>query len=99
MKLLVKAAKQRKESAETYSSNGRQELADNELRELSVIEKYLPKQMSQEELELKLKEIISKVGASGPADMGKVMGMATKELAGKADGKAISVTVKSLLNS
>jgi hypothetical protein len=99
MKLLVKAAKQRKESAETYAANGRQELADNELRELAVIDKYLPAQMSQEELALKLKEIITKVGASGPADMGKVMGMATKELAGKADGKAISTTVKTLLNS
>lgn len=99
MKLLVKAAKQRKESAETYASNGRQELAEVELKELAIIEKFLPKQMSQEELEQKLKEIISKVGASGPSDMGKVMGMATKELAGKADGKAISVTVKTLLNS
>jgi hypothetical protein len=99
MKLLVKAAKQRKESSEMYIANGRQELADNELKELAVIEKYLPKQISQEELENKLKEIISKTGASGPSDMGKVMGMATKELAGKADGKAISVTVKSLLSS
>ncbi|MFQ3215074.1 MAG: hypothetical protein ACJAT1_000082 [Marivirga sp.] len=99
MKLLVKAAKQRKESAETYAANGRQELADNELVELAVIDKYLPAQMSQEELALKLKEIITKVGASGPSDMGKVMGMATKELAGKADGKAISITVKSLLSS
>ena len=99
MKLLIKAAKQRKESAETYAANGRQELADNELAELAVIEKYLPKQMSQEELEEKLKEIINQVGASGPSDMGKVMGVATKQLAGKADGKAISTTVKSLLNS
>jgi uncharacterized protein YqeY len=99
MKLLVKAAKQRKESAETYAANGRQELADNELVELAVIDKYLPAQMSQEELALKLKEIITKVGASGPSDMGKVMGMATKELAGKADGKAVSITVKSLLSS
>ena len=99
MKLLMKAAKQRKESAETYAANGRQELADNELAELAVIEKYLPKQMSQEELEEQLKEIINQVGASGPSDMGKVMGIATKQLAGKADGKAISTTVKSLLNS
>lgn len=99
MKLLMKAAKQRKESAETYAANGRQELADNELAELAVIEKYLPKQMSQEEMEEQLKEIINQVGASGPSDMGKVMGIATKQLAGKADGKAISTTVKSLLNS
>ena len=99
MKLLTKAAKQRKESAETYASNGRQELADNELAELAIIEKYLPKQLSQEELELKLKEIINSVGAKGPSDMGKVMGAATKELAGKADGKAISMTVKNMLNS
>lgn len=98
MKLLMKAAKQRKESAETYQANGRQELADKELAELQVIEKYLPKQMSDEELEAALKQIIEKVGASGPSDMGKVMGAATKELAGKADGKAISAKVKSLLN-
>lgn len=99
MKLLMRASKQRKESADTYSANGREELAENELRELAVIEKYLPQQMSQSELEVKLKEIITKVGASGPSDMGKVMGAATKELAGKADGKSISATVKSLLNS
>jgi uncharacterized protein YqeY len=79
-------------------ANGRQELADKELAELQVIEKYLPKQMSDEELEAALKQIIEKVGASGPSDMGKVMGAATKELAGKADGKAISAKVKSLLN-
>lgn len=99
MKLLMRAAKQRKESAETYQSNNRQELADAELLELEIIERYLPKQMSEAELESKLEEIIKKTGASGPADMGKVMGMATKELAGKADGKAISITVKKLLNS
>jgi len=98
MKLLMRAAKQRKESAETYQANGRQELADKELAELAVIEKYLPKQMSDEELEAALKQIIEKVGASGPSDMGKVMGTATKELAGKADGKAISAKVKSLLS-
>jgi len=99
MKLLMKAAKQRKESAETYKENGRDELADAELLELKVIEKYLPKQMSEEELKEKLEGMIAKVGASGPQDMGKVMGVATKELAGKADGKMISQLVKQLLTS
>lgn len=99
MKLLMKAAKQRKESADTYKSNGREELANAELLELEVIERYLPKQMSEEELSEKLKEIIQKVGASGPQDMGKVMGVATKELAGKADGKMISQLVKQILTS
>ena len=99
MKLLMKAAKQRKESAETYKENGRDELADAELVELKIIERYLPKQMSEEETKSKLKEIIDKVGASGPQDMGKVMGVATKELAGKADGKMISQLVKQILNS
>lgn len=99
MKLLMKAAKQRKESAETYKENGREELAEGELLELEVIERYLPKQMSEEELKAKLQEIIAKVGASGPQDMGKVMGAATKELAGKADGKMISQFVKQMLAS
>ncbi len=99
MKLLMRAAKQRKESAETFAANNRQELAEAELVELAVIERFLPKQMSEAELKSKIEEIIQKTGASGPADMGKVMGVATKELAGKADGKAISVTVKNLLNS
>lgn len=99
MKLLTKAAKQRKDSAETYAANGRQELADAELAELQVIEKYLPKQLTEEELQATLKEIINEVGASGPQDMGKVMGVATKKLAGKADGKAISAQVKQLLTS
>jgi len=99
MKLLMKAAKQRKESAETYKTNGRDELANAELVELEVIEKYLPKQMSEEELTEKVKEIIAQVGASGPQDMGKVMGTATKQLAGKADGKMISQLVKQILNS
>lgn len=99
MKLLMKAAKQRRESAETYKSNGREELAQAELFELDVIERYLPKQMSEQELRSKLEDIISKVGASGPQDMGKVMGVATKELAGKADGKMISQLVKQILTS
>ncbi|WKK82327.2 GatB/YqeY domain-containing protein [Marivirga arenosa] len=99
MKLLMKAAKQRKESAETYKSNGREELANAELLELEVIERYLPKQMSEAELKEKLTEIIEELGASGPQDMGKVMGTATKKLAGKADGKMISQLVKEILNS
>ncbi|HET8859926.1 GatB/YqeY domain-containing protein [Marivirga sp.] len=99
MKLLIKASKQRKESAETYKENGRDELAQAELFELDVIERYLPKQMSEAEVQAKLKEIIAKVGASGPQDMGKVMGVATKQLAGKADGKMISQLVKQLLAS
>lgn len=99
MKLLMKAAKQRKESAETYQANNRPELAEAELVELKVIERYLPKQMSDEELKSKIEEIVKRVGATGPSDMGKVMGVATKELAGKADGKAISATVKNVLNS
>jgi hypothetical protein len=99
MKLLMRATKQRKESAETYQANNRQELADAELLELEIIERYLPQQMSEAELQSKLEEIIKKTGASGPSDMGKVMGMATKDLAGKADGKAISIMVKKLLNS
>mgnify|MGYP003109290225 CR=1 FL=1 len=99
MKLLMKAAKQRRESADTYKSNGREELAQAELFELDVIERYLPKQMSEQELKSKLEDIIAKVGASGPQDMGKVMGVATKELAGKADGKMISQLVKEILAS
>ncbi|SMG24570.1 hypothetical protein SAMN05661096_01464 [Marivirga sericea] len=99
MKLLMKAAKQRKESAETYKENGRDELAEAELLELKVIEKYLPKQMSEEELKSELQGIITKIGAAGPQDMGKVMGIATKELAGKADGKMISQLVKQILTS
>lgn len=97
IKLLQKAAKQRKESAEVYATQGRQDLEKVELDELAIIEKYLPKQMGDEELTQKLKEIISRIGASSPADMGKVMGTATKELAGKADGKAVSEKVKALL--
>jgi len=99
MKLLMRAAKQRKESADTFQANGREELAKNELAELAVIEKYLPQQMSDTELEAAVKAIITKTGASGPADMGKVMGVASKELAGKADGKSISTKVKSLLTA
>jgi uncharacterized protein len=97
IKVMQKLVKQRKESAEIYNTQNRKDLADKELFEASVIEKYLPKQMGADELKNILRAIIEKVGAKTPADMGKVMGVATKELAGKADGKAISEIVKSLL--
>ena len=95
--LLQKMVKQRKESAEIYTEQNRPELAETELAEAEVIEKYLPAQMSKEELEAVVAEIISQVGAIGPQDMGKVMGVATKQLAGKTEGKLISEMVKSLL--
>lgn len=98
-KLLMKAAKQRKESAEIFQKEGREDLAKKELFELDVISRYLPKQFSEEELKQELTKIIVQVGASGPQDMGKVMGVATKQLAGKADGKMISELVKKLLAS
>ncbi len=99
IKLIQKLVKQGKESAELYSSQNRPELADEELAQVAVMEKYLPKQMSEEEVTAILKGIIAQSGASGPKDMGKVMGLATKELAGKAEGKVISSIVKQLLNS
>ncbi len=97
LKLIQKLVKQRKESAEQYTAAGRQELADNELAEAAVLETYLPKMLSEEEVEAKLKEIIAEVGASAPSDMGKVMGVATKRLAGLAEGKTISAIVRRLL--
>jgi len=96
--ILQKMVKQRRESAGIYSSQGRSDLAETELAEVAVLEAYLPKQLTPEELEAKLKEIIAQVGAAGPSDMGKVMGVATKALAGVAPGKAISDTVKKLLS-
>lgn len=98
-KLLMKAAKQRKESAEIFQKEGRDELAQKELLELEVISRYLPKQLSEEEITIEVKKIIEQVSAKGPQDMGKVMGTATKQLAGKADGKMISEIVKKLLAS
>ncbi len=98
LKILQKMVKQRKESAEMFMSAGRQELADNELAQVKVIEQYLPQQMSEAELTAALQEIIAAVGAAGPQDMGKVMGTATKQLAGKAEGKMISMKVKELLS-
>lgn len=97
MKILVKMVKQRKESAAIYVEQNRPELAEEELAQAAVIESYLPKQMSEEELTAALKAIIEKVGATSAKDMGEVMGTATKELAGKADGKAISAKVRELL--
>lgn len=97
LKLLAKASKQRKESAEVFGQQGRKDLEEKELAELVIIERYMPKQLSESEVTVQLKEIITKIGANGPADMGKVMGAATKELAGKADGKLISSLVKTLL--
>ncbi len=98
-KLLMKAAKQRKESAEIFQREGRDELAQKELLELEVISRYLPKQLSENEVTAEVKKIIELVGAKGPQDMGKVMGTATKQLAGKADGKMISEVVKKILAS
>ena len=98
LKIVQKLVKQRKESAEIYQQNNRQDLANKELLEASVIEQYLPAQMSEQELETALKAIIERVGAKAPSDMGKVMGVAAKELSGKADGKAISTKVKQMLS-
>lgn len=97
-KILVKMVKQRKESAKIYTENNRPELAENELAEAAVLEEYLPKQLSTEELEKEVAAIISETGATGPKEMGKVMGVASKRLAGRAEGRAISEMVKTLLN-
>jgi uncharacterized protein YqeY len=96
-KILTKAAKQRKESSDIFTQQGRQDLADKENFQLEIITRYLPKQLSNEEIEATVKEIIAEVGAKGPQDMGKVMGTATKKLSGQADGKIISELVKKLL--
>ncbi len=98
MKLLTKAAKQRKDSAEIYQQQNRADLLEVELAELAVIQEFLPKALTEEELKAAIQAIIAEVGAAGPKDMGKVMG-ATKALAGKADGKAIADMVKALLNN
>ena len=97
LKILVKMVKQRRESAAIYTEQQRPDLAENELAEASVIEQYLPKALSDEELSAELSSIIAEVGASSPADMGKVMKVATARLAGRADGKAISAKVRQLL--
>lgn len=98
VKIMQKMVKQRKETAEIYKQQNRVDLAENELAEAAVIEKYLPAQMSDAELEKAVEEIIAQVGATGPQDMGKVMGAASKQLAGKAEGRLISEKVKALLN-
>lgn len=98
VKIIQKLVKQRKESAQQYSDAGRDELAQNELAEAAAMDPYLPRQLSEGEVEVILKEIIAKVGASAPSDMGKVMGVATKQLAGQADGRLISTLVKKLLS-
>ena len=98
IKIIQKLVKQRKESAGIYTQQNRPELAENELAEASAMEVYLPKQLGEAEVEAELKAIIAEVGASKPSDMGKVMGVATKRLAGQADGRLISTIVKRLLS-
>ena len=97
LKMIQKLIKQRKESAEQFIAAGRQELADNELAEAAIMERYLPKQLSEAEVEEKVKAIIAEVGATSIKDMGKVMGAANKALAGQSDGRTISTVVKRLL--
>jgi uncharacterized protein YqeY len=98
IKLLQKLVKQRKDSLEIYQQQNRADLAQKEQEEIEVIEKFLPKQLSAEELQLEIKKIIAETGATSSADMGKVMGVATKKLSGKADGKTISALVRELLS-
>ena len=99
LKLLNKAAKQRRESAHVYKEQYRSDLEETELAELAIIEEYLPAQLSEGDLRVKIYEIIQRVGASSPSDLGKVMGVAARELSGQADGKAISNAVNALLNN
>lgn len=99
IKVIQKMAKQGKDAAEVFVQQGRQDLADEYLAQVEVYERYLPAQMSDEELTAAVKAVIEQVGAKGPQDMGKVMGVATRQLAGRADGKAISMAVKKLLQN
>ncbi|MBR3022344.1 MAG: GatB/YqeY domain-containing protein [Bacteroidaceae bacterium] len=99
LKLIQKLVKQGKDAAAIYTEQARPDLAEAELAQVAVMERYMPKALSDEELAAALKEIIASVGAEGPKDMGKVMGVATKQLAGKAEGRAISAKVKELLNA
>lgn len=99
LKIIQKLVKQGKDSASIYTQQNRADLAEGELAQVKVLETYLPKQMTAEEMETELKAIIAQVGAAGPQDMGKVMGAASKALAGKAEGRAISEAVKRLLNN
>lgn len=96
-KILQKLAKQGRESASTYTDNGRQDLADAELAQAAVIEEYLPKQLGEDEIEAEVRKVIADTGAQSMKDMGKVMGIVSKQLAGRADGRAISAVVKRLL--
>lgn len=98
LKIIQKLAKQGRESAATFAQQNRQDLADNELAQVAVIESYLPKQLDEAEIEAQVQEIIATTGASGMKDMGKVMGIASKQMAGKADGRAISTIVRRLLS-
>ncbi|MCR9062853.1 MAG: GatB/YqeY domain-containing protein [Cytophagales bacterium] len=97
LKILQKAVKQRKDSADIYKQQGREDLLEKEEAEIAVIEAYLPKAMTEDELKEAISKVIAQVGASGPGDMGKVMGAATKAIAGRADGRSISTMVKALL--
>lgn len=99
MKIVMKLHKQRVETYELYIEQGRQDLADEERFQAEVIEAYLPEMMSEEDIQAEVEAAISATGATGPQDMGKIMGMLTKKLAGKADGKVIADTVKSMLNN
>ena len=99
VQILAKMVKQRKESAEIYTQQNRPELAEAEMAQAAVIEEYMPRQLSDEELTAAINEIIGRVGATSPKEMGKVMGVASKELAGKAEGRAISAKVKDLLSA
>ncbi|SDK67427.1 hypothetical protein SAMN05421823_103251 [Catalinimonas alkaloidigena] len=99
IKLLTKAAKQRREAADIYQQQNRQDLADTELRQLAIIERYLPKQLSEEELYQLINAIANRVGAAGPQDMGKVMGVASKELTGQAEGKTIAAVTRNVLSN
>lgn len=98
IKILQRMVKQRKDSVDIFRQQNREDLASKEVEEIEVIEKFLPKQMDAAELKQEIEKIIAEVGANGPGDMGKVMGVASKQLAGKADGKLISATVKELLS-
>jgi len=98
IKLLMKMMKQRKDAAAIYIEQGRSDLADDEIVQTKILDQFLPKQLSEDELERAVAQIILKVGASGPSDMGKVMGLTSKELAGKAEGRTIANMVKTLLN-
>ncbi|HAM98801.1 MAG TPA: glutamyl-tRNA amidotransferase [Marinilabiliales bacterium] len=97
IKIIQKLVKQRKESAEVYKTNNRMDLYEKEVFEASVIEKYLPQQLSEDEIVAQLKTIVAQIGAKGPQDMGKVMGLATKHFAGKAEGKVVAEKVKQVL--